>query len=248
MNKKSILVAVSSFLLTSIVIIVTIVMVRANSNQPVAPVAPATSEAAAEASASAATTPATTSAPTAPAQSNPNHEIKIVKASYDYSLGNQAGNSYRASNLIDKNPATAWAVTLSDNIVDYEDIIGPVLKLSSPSRISEVEITNGYCKNSSSFSNNTRAAWIEVARWHPDLDGEYAEGQSEGSEKRDIIYAGPLSDTMKPQRLKVSPSFDNSKPTTHIVLRFKKPGQSSGYYRGAKWNDLCISEFRVFGR
>lgn len=176
------------------------------------------------------------------------HELTISKASADFRLGNQAGNSYKASNLIDGNPATAWAVTLSNDLVSIMDIIGPVFHLSKPSKITSVEITNGYCKNSKSYHNNTRAAYVEIARWHTNLDGEYAEGQTEGSDRKDIIYSGPLDDVMRPQRLKVSNSFDNSKPTSDIVIRFKDPSDKSAYYHGDKWNDLCISEFRVFGK
>lgn len=174
-------------------------------------------------------------------------ELKFTSATSDFTLGNQAGNSYKASNLIDGNPATAWAATLSSNLVWESDIVGPILKLSKPSHISAIEITNGYCKNSTAFHNNTRAAWIEVARWHPNLDGEYAEGQYEGSERRDVIYSGPISDTMSPQRFQANASFDNSKPTSHIVIRFKDPANKSAYYAGSKYNDLCISEFKAFG-
>lgn len=176
--------------------------------------------------------------------------LKFKKAYCDswMQLGNQAGNNYSPKNLIDGNPATTWAVKLSQDLVWYNDIVGPILVLSKPSHIDAIELTAGYCKNSASFKNNTRPAWIEIARWDENLDGEYAEGQAEGSEKKDIIYQGPVKDTMSPQRFEVSSSFDNSKPTKAIVLRFKDPSNKSAYYRGAKWNDLCVSEVKAFGK
>lgn len=181
-------------------------------------------------------------------KSNSEHELAIAKATADFRLENQAGNNYKPSNLIDGNPATAWAVPLSSELLLFDDIIGPVFHLSKPSKITSVEITNGYCKNSKSYHNNTRAAYVEIVRWYPDLDGEDAEGQAEGSDKKDIIYSGPLDDVMTPQRLKVSRSFDNSRPTKDIAIRFRDPSDRSAYYHGSKWNDLCVSEFRVFGK
>lgn len=150
-------------------------------------------------------------------------------------LAPQAGNSYRASNMIDGNLNTAWAY----NIDHFTDGKGPVFTLNAK-RIDAIEIVNGYAKNASSYRNNTRASEITIYR--TDYSSQPIESE--------IIYRGSLADTRSPQRLKVSPRFDNSLPTKHIALEFgfcDIDADYVGYYMGDKWNDLCMTEFRVIG-
>lgn len=174
-------------------------------------------------------------------------KLRISDAWCEHQLWNQAGNNYHPRKMTDGNPATAWAAKL-DLVEDYFQnglIIGPVFDLASPSRISGVELQNGYCKNSSSFKNNTRATWVRIYRYHPEFDGEYAEDQMMGEiNDEDIIYEGPLEDSMSPQFFPVSAGFDNSQPTRAVGLIFRYDRM----HRGAKWNDLCLSEIKIFGR
>lgn len=166
------------------------------------------------------------------------HEISISKAECGYYLPSSKVAKYTADNLIDGNLKTAWAVNLDSPIYDCDALFGPIFTVANCHTVSKVEIVNGYGKDEASFSNNTRAAWITVYR----VDCMVEEFPNES----DIIYRGKLKDTVEPQSLVVSSNFDNSKPTNKIGLIFSTKN-SDGYYFGRKWNDLCISEFKVYG-
>lgn len=180
-------------------------------------------------------------------QTSHGRQLRIISARCDYQLLNQAGNNYHPRNMADNNPATAWAAKLSTINDEYHNgiIVGPVFDIESTSKISGVELQNGYCKNSSSFNNNTRAIWITVYRYHPELDGECGEDQMMGYiDRSDIIYEGPIKDSMEPQYFPVNSGFDNSRPTRAVGLLFKQ----GHFAKGAKWNDLCMSEIRIYGQ
>ena len=166
------------------------------------------------------------------------HEISIFKAECGYYLPSSKVAKYTADNLIDGNLKTAWAVNLDSPIYDCDALFGPIFTVVNCHTVSKVEIVNGYGKDEASFFNNTRAAWITVYR----VDYMVEEFPNES----DIIYRGKLKDTVEPQSLIVSPNFDNSKSTSKIGLIFSTQN-SDGYYFGQKWNDLCISEFKVYG-
>lgn len=166
------------------------------------------------------------------------HEISISKAECGYYLPSSKVATYTADNLIDGNIKTAWAVNLDSPIYDCDALFGPIFTVVNCHTVSKVEIVNGYGKDEASFFNNTRAAWITIYR--EDYMVEELPNES------DIIYRGKLKDTVEPQSLIVSPNFDNSKPTSKIGLIFSTQN-SDGYYFGQKWNDLCISEFKVYG-
>ena len=165
------------------------------------------------------------------------HEISISKAECGYYLPSSKVAKYTADNLIDDNIKTAWAVNLDSPIYDCDALFGPIFTVNC-NTVSEVVIVNGYGKDEASFFNNTRAAWITVYR----VDYMVEEFPNES----DIIYRRKLKDTVESQSLVVSPNFDNSKPTNKIGLIFSTKN-SDGYYFGRKWNDLCISEFKVYG-
>lgn len=150
-------------------------------------------------------------------------------------LGSQAGNTYVAANLLDGNPATAWAVDLDTAPFDSDHLYGPTFTLDA-NRIDYVTIVNGYAKSVSAFKNNTSARYIKICRV---MDGD------EFPEPEDIIYSGSLRDTMSPQKLPVNPGFDNSRPTREIAIYF--PADPVYYRQGAKWNDFCISEIEFWG-
>ena len=165
------------------------------------------------------------------------HEISISKAECGYYLPSSKVAKYTADNLIDGNLKTAWAVNLDSPIYDCDALFGPIFTVNC-NTVSEVVIVNGYGKDEASFFNNTRAAWITIYR----VDYMVEEFPNES----DIIYRGKLNDTVEPQSLVVSSNFDNSKPTNKIGLIFSTKN-SDGYYFGKKWNDLCVSEFKVYG-
>lgn len=152
-------------------------------------------------------------------------------------LSAQAGNSYQASNLFDGDPSTGWAINIDDAQSLGEYIYGPTADVDAK-RIDQICIQNGYGKNDAAFKNNHRAKWIEIYR-------NVGDGMIK---KEDMIYAGVLKDMKEPQLLKVNQSFDNSRPTKTIGLRFySNDKRDEGYYSGSKWNDLVISELEFYG-
>ncbi len=145
-------------------------------------------------------------------------------------LKSQGSNSYEASNLIDGDPATAWAISLTDGGVDA-DVIDLLEFDVNADKIDCVVITNGYAKNKASYENNARGRTVLISRvpWEEVTDS-------------DIIYYGPLKDAMHPQQLRVSEKYDNSRPTPQVYVMFE-----SDYYSGAKYTDFCISEIEFYG-
>lgn len=178
--------------------------------------------------------------------SKPSRQLAIKDASCQYQLNNQAGNDYSPLNMTDGKSATAWAAPL-DKIDDYYDngmIVGPVFYLAEPARITGVALRNGYCKNNVSFRNNSRASWVLIYRYHPEYDGETGEDQMMGFiEDADIIYEGSVQDNMELQYFPAGKKFDNSQTTAAVGLIFRH----GWFYRGEKWNDLCLSEIKIFG-
>lgn len=150
----------------------------------------------------------------------------------------QGNNTYGADNLVDSDPKTAWVVKLSETDYDTGDYLyGPNLKLNA-NRIDFIKIRNGYCKSMDSYTNNTRAAWIMIYR--PDFP------DTGNPEPYNIIYEGPLSDTMDWQTLNVDPRFDNSIKTEDICISFSNKSNNR-FYHGNKWDDLSVSEIEVYG-
>ena len=150
----------------------------------------------------------------------------------------RAGNTYDAKNLTDGNNNTAWAVRLAGSGYEDSDYLwGPNLSLNAK-RIDAVEIVNGYAKDNNSFKNNTRASWIMIYRPDAPDSGHPSED--------DIIYSGKLDDTMNPQMLRVNRKYDNSRPTKNLCIVFSNK-QNDKFYHGAKWDDLVISEIKIYG-
>ena len=150
-------------------------------------------------------------------------------------LGNQSGNSYHAKNMFDDNPATGWAIKLSKTQEESDRIYGPSMNVNA-TKLDHIIIQNGYGKNRDSFTKNTRAKNILIYRITDD----------EFPEEEDIIYEGPLKDTMEPQTLKINSRYDNSKPTRMVQITFPHYTKNN-YYMGSKWDDLVISELEFYG-
>lgn len=161
--------------------------------------------------------------------------IESSVASFPYldeiTLDPQNGNSYEASNLFDGDPSTTWAVGAKkferfekETEGHFPRMVG--IKTIQQYPIERLVLTNGYAKNNESWRNNARAKTITIM------------GCTEGSNSADNLYSGTLSDTSDPQT---------------VVLR--KTGRYDyynliieDYYPGEKWDDVCISEIKVFGK
>lgn len=92
--------------------------------------------------------------------------------------------------------------------------------------IERLVITNGYAKNNESWRNNARAKTITIM------------GCTEGSNLASNLYSGTLSDTPEPQIINLSKTgrYDYY----NLIIE--------DYYPGEKWDDVCISEIKVFGK
>lgn len=161
--------------------------------------------------------------------------IESSVASFPYldeiTLDPQNGNSYEASNLFDGDPSTTWAVGAKkferfekETEGHFPRMVG--IKTIQQYPIERLVITNGYAKNNESWRNNARAKTITIM------------GCTEGSNLASNLYSGTLSDTPEPQ-----------------IINLSKTGQYDyynliieDYYPGEKWDDVCISEIKVFGK
>lgn len=170
----------------------------------------------------------------------PSRERQIAVANIDAPrLADQAGNNYSPRNLIDGNKNTAWSIPRDRLSMSRGFSEGPTVTFRNPEYITGIQIRNGYCKSATVYRNNTRPAYITVVRY-PERSADF---------EKDVIYSGPLRDTMEPQRFKVNPKFDSSKPTKAVKIYFPLPDEDPGsFYLGEKYDDLCMTEFLVFGK
>jgi hypothetical protein len=157
-------------------------------------------------------------------------KLKVVNASYIYSLAPQGGNTYEAWNMFDGNIATVWAVNLDKAIYDCDALYGPYM-LVPCKKLSHVVIRNGYGKSASAYINNSRASQI------------YFEVEtSDGLEG----FGASLKDTPDPQRINAPQNESWNNNITEIVMVFTPP-YAGGIIKGAKWSDLCITEIEFWG-
>lgn len=162
--------------------------------------------------------------------------LKVVKVEYSNNLAAQAGNTYEAKNLCDGDSTTAWAVNLdNESIYDCDMLYGPLFTVNCK-KLSHIVIRNGYCKNADSFKNNTRAAKVVFY--------SYVEDSEDDGER--VLYDGSLRDKPTPQRLEIPLDLDGNSDIKQIGMNFNTQ-LNGGYYAGAKWNDLCISEVEFWG-
>lgn len=175
---------------------------------------------------------------------NPVQKLTVSEVRDNYNvLAPQGMYTYYGKNMVDGDPTTGWAVTLSEVVIDSDTFYGPLITVNAKA-LDHVRIINGYGKSSDSFESNARAAWITLYR-DDFMEGVYPD-------ECDIIYSGPLQDTMAYQTLRVNPKFDNSRPTRRVGIilpaysEFEEDG-GGGYYMGTTWDDLVISELEFYG-
>lgn len=168
------------------------------------------------------------------------HKLKITAFNGTVTpLAPQAGNTYEASNLVDGDISTAWAIDLDKTDCTGGVIWGPIFNLPKNAVIDHITIYNGYCKNEKTFRDNTRAAWIQIYRPIPPDTGD--------PEPPEILFEGPLKDSPGPQKLPVNRSFDFSEPIDALVLKIMPVWKGHRYF-GDKYRDLCISEIEFYGQ
>ena len=165
--------------------------------------------------------------------------LKVAKAEYQCCLKPQAGTTYYASNLVDGNPNTAWAVNLSGDIYDCDALYGPCFTFSVKcKKLAYIVVRNGYGKNDSAYKNNARATTIRIEAIPEHFD-------EESDEFFTTIVDGKLKDVPTPQTIY---ALDNkyNKNFRGVQLVFDTP-DNGGIYSGSKWNNLFLSEIEFWG-
>ena len=148
----------------------------------------------------------------------------------------EAGNSYSARNMVDGNPASCWCVTRDQYMnEDYFMVDGPTLTFNVRcSKLDHVVIYNGYCKNSTSYSNNSRFSSITIFN--------AAESNWNVCEPIEIMVDRRLNDTYGAQTINIPASLKTNNNITEIGICL------GDTYYGSKWpNDICLSEIEFWG-
>lgn len=170
---------------------------------------------------------------------NSSTKLKITNIDHYFPpLKPQGRNTYDVNNMFDDDSKTAWAISLDKFYPDCDQRWGPEFDVNAK-ELDYIKIQNGYCKSETSYKDNARANWITIFRIVEENEDAC------GPEEEDIIYRGPLRDTMEFQTLPLSPEFDNSRPTKRIGINFSSVDDD--FYMGRKYRDLSISEIQVFG-
>lgn len=146
--------------------------------------------------------------------------------------------TYEADRLVDGNPSTAWAMRFEPSENTQSPIWGPIIEFKENGKIDYVVIYNGYGKSKGLYEKNSRPAWITIYRPIAPDTGE--------PESKDVLYDGPLEDTMAPQKLAVNKEFDFSGSVLHLVIKLPCYTEYN-YYRGNAYDHLVISEIEFWG-
>lgn len=154
---------------------------------------------------------------------------------------------YPVENMMDGNPATAWAGSLDyveedgskifdDSRVYGDGVLGFKIKLKGE-YLSSVAIVAGYAKSASTFQNNSVPTQIAIYDGRCQLNdgGEFVYGNGEAAKP---VVTANLKRTMDPQILKLDPALE-SDSLWFVIL---------DVVQGAKYNDLCISDITFYGR
>lgn len=155
---------------------------------------------------------------------------------------------YPVSNMMDGNPATAWAGSLDyieedgtkvfdDSKVYGDGILGFKIKVKGSS-VSCLTIIAGYAKSESTFRNNSIPTEIAVydGRCNINDGGEFVDALGGPAEP---LAVRKLERTTEEQMVELRPCLEGT-GLLWLVIR--------DVAQGARYNDLCISELAFFGR
>lgn len=154
---------------------------------------------------------------------------------------------YPVENMMDGNPATAWAGSLDyveeDGTKTYDDskiygdvIYGFKIKVEG-SFVNSLAIVAGYAKSSSTYHNNSVPTQIAIydGRCRINDGGEFV--AIDGEIAKPVANAS-LKRTMDPQLVKFTSALETDS-LWFVIL---------DVVQGAKYNDLCISDITFYGR
>lgn len=168
-------------------------------------------------------------------------KIPILHAEDYNHIESSKGLDYSGAMAADGNLGTSWQINLNESLPEEGefgeyDVYGPLFQVNAQ-KVDYVKLYNGSARSHEAWVQNCRAKKILIMRVNPD---EYSE-----ADPSDVIYQGPLKDAEEMQKLKVSPTFDNTRPTNFIQIIY--PSYLSDYEIGSYTYDLPLSEFEVYG-
>ena len=133
--------------------------------------------------------------------------------------------------MLDGNLRTAWAISLDKASYEGGRLYGPTFTVRCK-KLSHIVLCNGYAKNDASYKNNSRAAHIIFCN---------VDTMSGVDDESSLLYEGILKDTPEPQTLSINEKANKNIKQIQMIFPV------DGLRRGAKWNDLCISEVEFWG-
>ena len=169
-------------------------------------------------------------------------EWKVIE-DFGYTL-----KGYPVGNMMDGNPATAWAGSLDyieedgtkvfdDSKVYGDGILGFKIEVRG-SRVSYLTIIAGYAKSESTFRNNSIPTEIAVydGRCGMNDGGEFIDALGRPAEP---LAVGKLERSTEEQMVELCPCLEGTGLLWFVIRDVAQ---------GARYNDLCISELAFFGR
>jgi len=160
-------------------------------------------------------------------------KLSVKKVEFWNNVEEQGTNTYEPENMIDGNPATAWAVNLDKVGFDSDKLYGPIFTLNCR-KLSHVIIRNGYAKSQEVYSNNARALRIIISN---------ADNVSDEDEATSYLCEGILEDSPDLQTLRIA----SDAPSNYNIRKVQMIFPIDGLRHGVKWNDLCVSEIEFYG-
>ncbi|MBN1799826.1 MAG: hypothetical protein JW822_14710 [Spirochaetales bacterium] len=142
---------------------------------------------------------------------------------------------YKAGNVIDNEPATAWIEGVSGSGIDERIIfaIGPIYSKEPGSYlVKKIGIINGFCMNSSLFYKNNRVKKVRLI-WYSHYEERPERAGDKANHHEKIIE---LNDTMQMQFIE----FEEPVRIYEFSLEILD------VYKGSVYDDTCLSEVKVF--
>lgn len=146
---------------------------------------------------------------------------------------------YGVINLVDKDPNTAWVEGNKDEGMNEYFII------NIPFQTQLLSIKAGYHKSEAIYFSNNRPKKIEIQMYEGFNPDGYATEYYDGYilTKLDFEQEEELKDEMIEQKIKLDILWDKLDKDKQYFLKVK----INSVYKGAKWDDTCISEISFTG-
>ena len=169
-----------------------------------------------------------------PAQAGEEPKVNMIfNARSLASIATSGSFDYSATSLTDGNVTTCWSVNLDvaaqEGHYDGRKLDGVVLTLARP-QVGTVVVWNGYCKTTTLFGQNARAASIVLT--------DEASGEVLAEVEAEPAYA--------PTFIHVDRRLSKGADGSYRMRMDFGSASLPGVLSGSKYNDFCVSEVQVF--